>query len=57
LLKAGAETDKENVDGRRAIDMAPDAKVCSKPRISNTRNLTSLAGSELCNARSRKGRH
>lgn len=27
LLKAGAETDKQNTDGMLAIDMAPDAKV------------------------------
>jgi 26S proteasome non-ATPase regulatory subunit 10 len=27
LLKAGAEADKESVDGKRAIDMAPDSKV------------------------------
>jgi 26S proteasome non-ATPase regulatory subunit 10 len=27
LLKAGAETDKENVDGKRAIELAPDSKV------------------------------
>lgn len=31
LLKAGAETDKENVDGKRAIDLAPDSKVVSHP--------------------------
>ena len=27
LLKAGAEHDKENVDGKLAMDLAPDAKV------------------------------
>ncbi|KAI5296187.1 hypothetical protein KEM52_005257 [Ascosphaera acerosa] len=27
LLKEGAETDKENIDGERAIDLAPDQKV------------------------------
>ena len=27
LLKAGALTDKRDVDGKLAIDMAPDAKV------------------------------
>ena len=27
LLKAGAETDKRDVDGHLAIDLAPDAKV------------------------------
>jgi len=27
LLKAGAEPDKEDLDGKRAIDMAPDARV------------------------------
>lgn len=28
LLKAGAETDKKDVDGQLAIDLAPDMKVC-----------------------------
>lgn len=28
LLKAGAETDKRDVDGQLAIDLAPDMKVC-----------------------------
>lgn len=28
LLKAGAETDKRDSDGRLAIEMAPDGKVC-----------------------------
>ena len=28
LLKAGAETDKKDVDGLLAIDLAPDTKVC-----------------------------
>ena len=28
LLKAGAETDKRDVDGNLAIDLAPDKKVC-----------------------------
>lgn len=28
LLKAGAETDKTDVDGHLAIDLAPDSKVC-----------------------------
>lgn len=28
LLKEGAETDKEDVDGQLAIDLAPDKKVC-----------------------------
>jgi 26S proteasome non-ATPase regulatory subunit 10 len=27
LLKAGAETDKKDVDGYLAIDLAPDTKV------------------------------
>ena len=27
LLKAGAETDKRDVDGNLAIDLAPDKKV------------------------------
>ena len=27
LLKAGAETDKKDVDGNLAIDLAPDSKV------------------------------
>lgn len=29
LLKAGAETDKRDVDGHLAIDLAPDSKVSS----------------------------
>lgn len=29
LLKAGAETDKKDVDGNLAIDLAPDIKVFS----------------------------
>ena len=29
LLKAGAETDKRDVDGHLAIDLAPDKKVCA----------------------------
>lgn len=32
LLKAGAETDKQNTDGMLAIDMAPDAKAGDYPR-------------------------
>lgn len=28
LLRAGAETDKKDVDGHLAIDLAPDTKVC-----------------------------
>ncbi len=28
LLKSGAETDKKDVDGHLAIDLAPDTKVC-----------------------------
>lgn len=28
LLKAGAETDKHDVDGHLAIELAPDSKVC-----------------------------
>ena len=28
LLKAGAETDRKDVDGYLAIDLAPDLKVC-----------------------------
>ena len=27
LLKAGAETDKKDVDGHLALDLAPDTKV------------------------------
>lgn len=27
LLRAGAETDKKDIDGHLAIDLAPDAKV------------------------------
>jgi 26S proteasome non-ATPase regulatory subunit 10 len=38
LLKAGAETDKENADGKRAIDLAPDSKVRSNPYSSNDEN-------------------
>ena len=30
LLKAGAETDKRDVDGHLAIDLAPDKKVNMK---------------------------
>lgn len=30
LLKAGAETDKRDVDGHLAIDLAPDSKVSKK---------------------------
>ncbi len=30
LLKAGAETDKRDVDGQLAIDLAPDMKVCNR---------------------------
>ena len=32
LLKAGAETDKRDVDGNLAIDLAPDKKVCLTTR-------------------------
>ncbi len=31
LLKAGAETDKKDVDGCLAIDLAPDTKVLFIP--------------------------
>ena len=31
LLKAGAETDKRDVDGNLAIDLAPDKKVNIEP--------------------------
>lgn len=32
LLKAGAETDKRDVDGHLAIDLAPDSKVSKKKK-------------------------
>lgn len=32
LLKAGAETDKRDVDGHLAIELAPDSKVCFSGR-------------------------
>lgn len=35
LLKAGAETDKRDVDGMLAIDLAPDAKVSWSERTHN----------------------
>jgi len=31
LLKAGAETDKKDIDGRLAMELAPDAQVSSSP--------------------------
>ena len=33
LLKAGAETDKKDVDGHLAIDLAPDSKVSHQYQI------------------------
>ena len=33
LMKAGAETDKRDVDGNLAIDLAPDIKVPDAPCI------------------------
>ena len=33
LLKAGAETDKRDVDGYLAIDLAPDKQVCMHSSI------------------------
>lgn len=29
LLKAGAETDKEDIDGKKALDLTPDNEVRS----------------------------
>jgi 26S proteasome non-ATPase regulatory subunit 10 len=31
LLKAGAETDKKDIDGHLAMELAPDAQVSSSP--------------------------
>jgi len=38
LLKAGAETDKRDVDGQLAIDLAPDMKVCSRRTGSSSKD-------------------
>jgi 26S proteasome non-ATPase regulatory subunit 10 len=57
LLKAGAEADKENVDGRRAIDMAPDSKVKSTLWVSSEARSKHGTGTEFCHARSRARRY
>jgi hypothetical protein len=44
LLKAGAETDKKDVDGQLAIDLAPDTKVRYKSSLSHF----SLLFSNIC---------
>lgn len=35
LLKAGAETDKEDADGKKALDLVPDKEVRSLGRSEN----------------------
>ena len=57
LLKAGAEADKENVDGRRAIDMAPDSKVSLPYAFPASPGLKHGTGAEFCRARSRARRY
>ena len=33
IIRAGSETDKRDVDGNLAIDLAPDTKVFDAPRV------------------------
>lgn len=40
LLRAGAETDKRDVDGNLAINLAPDKKVCRRFRLLRSSPLT-----------------
>src|SRR5271156_4718171 len=57
LLKTGAEAGKENVDGRRAIDMAPDSKVSLPYAFPASPGLKHGTGAEFCRARSRARRY
>lgn len=47
LLKAGAETDKRDVDGKLAIDLAPDNKVRKPARASDCNKLTTSRSGSL----------
>ncbi len=40
LLRAGVETDKRDVDGNLAINLAPDKKVCRRFRLLRSSPLT-----------------
>lgn len=57
LLKAGAETDKKSLDGRLAIDMAPDSKVSWYKTFSQELFSAYVAdwelGTQVCHARGR----
>lgn len=55
MLKAGAETDKKDVDGFLAMDLSPDAQVSygiSAPRFPN-----SETGSQVHTTKCRAGGH
>jgi len=43
LLKAGAETDKRDIDGQLAIDLAPDMKVCNRCTGSSNKNMSLIS--------------
>jgi hypothetical protein len=57
LLKAGAETDKKDMDGFLALDLAPDKDVCLLPSLAFTTILMTATGPEIHRTRGRKGGH
>lgn len=55
LLKAGAETDKKDVDGYLALDLAPDPQVRNATRIRDYLLINDpRSGSSYCKVRTEK---
>jgi 26S proteasome non-ATPase regulatory subunit 10 len=54
LLKAGAETDRKDVDGYLAIDLAPDKQVITVFRTISTSLISNRSASSSCRAPSVK---
>lgn len=57
LLKAGAETDKRDVDGNLAIDLAPDIKVSSNWLFVETSLTFNIADTAVHFAKRRERRN
>ena len=55
FLKAGAETDKRDVDGHLAIELAPDTKVTDCSCTINPLMLMEIAGTEFYSTKRRTG--
>ena len=57
LLRAGAETDKRDGEGRLAIDMAPDSKVSDAPCRRGDVAANRTVGQEIPDSSCREGRY